>query len=48
MLVFLTDLYGSAPKDAPGYDVLWASTGSRHVPFGQFVPMQAAWRSTDV
>jgi hypothetical protein len=45
MLVFLTDLYGPAPKEATGYDVLWASTGSRHAPFSRLVPMQAAWRS---
>ena len=41
-LVFLTDLYGTFPDDAPGYPVLWASTGSRHAPFGCVIPMQAA------
>jgi predicted metal-dependent peptidase len=41
-LVFLTDLYGAFPDDAPAYPVLWASTGSRHAPFGSVIPMQAA------
>ncbi|MBB6143704.1 putative metal-dependent peptidase [Silvibacterium bohemicum] len=41
-LVFLTDLYGTLPKTAPPYPVLWASTGARRAPFGQVVPMQAA------
>jgi len=41
-LVFLTDLYGSFPESAPDYPVLWASTGSRHAPFGSVIPMQAA------
>jgi predicted metal-dependent peptidase len=41
-LVFLTDLWGTFPDDAPSYPVIWASTGSRPVPFGQVVPMGAA------
>jgi len=41
-LVFLTDLYGSFPASAPSYPVLWASTGGRHAPFGEVIPMQAA------
>jgi predicted metal-dependent peptidase len=41
-LVFLTDLYGSFPPSPPAYPVLWASTGSQKVPFGQVIPMQAA------
>jgi predicted metal-dependent peptidase len=41
-LVFLTDLYGSFPPSAPGYPVLWASTGSQKAPFGEVIPMQAA------
>jgi hypothetical protein len=41
-LVFLTDLYGTFPDDAPAYPVIWASTGSRHAPFGSVTPMQAA------
>jgi predicted metal-dependent peptidase len=41
-LVFLTDLYGGFPPSAPYYPVIWASTGGRHAPFGQIIPMQAA------
>ncbi len=41
-LVFLTDLYGSFPPSAPGYPVLWASTGSQKALFGAVIPMQAA------
>jgi predicted metal-dependent peptidase len=42
MLVFLTDLYGTLPKEEPSYPVLWASTGARRAPFGQLVRLQAA------
>jgi predicted metal-dependent peptidase len=41
-LVILTDLYGTFPESAPEYPVLWASTGSRHAPFGSVIPMHAA------
>jgi predicted metal-dependent peptidase len=41
-LVFLTDLCGAFPREAPAYPVLWASTDSRSVPFGQVIPMDAA------
>jgi predicted metal-dependent peptidase len=41
-LVFLTDLCGTFPKNAPAYPVLWASTESRRAPFGQVIPMEAA------
>jgi predicted metal-dependent peptidase len=41
-LVFLTDLWGTFPSDAPPYPVLWASTDNRTVPFGQVIPMEAA------
>jgi predicted metal-dependent peptidase len=41
-LVFLTDLCGTFPKNAPPYPVLWASTRLRQAPFGQVVPMGAA------
>ena len=41
-LIFLTDLCGSFPAEAPTYPVLWASTETRHAPFGQVIPMQAA------
>jgi predicted metal-dependent peptidase len=42
MVVFLTDLDGVLPDDAPPYEVIWASTGAREAPFGVLVPMQAA------
>jgi predicted metal-dependent peptidase len=41
-LVFLTDLCGTFPTDAPLYPVLWASTGLQKAPFGHVIPMQAA------
>jgi len=41
-MVFLTDLYGGFPESAPDYPVIWASTGSRHAPFGNVIPMHAA------
>jgi predicted metal-dependent peptidase len=41
-LIFLTDLCGTFPGDVPPYPVLWASTETRSVPFGQVIPMEAA------
>jgi predicted metal-dependent peptidase len=41
-LVFLTDLCGTFPKEAPAYPVIWASTEVRRAPFGLVVPMLAA------
>ena len=41
-LVFLTDLCGTFPSEAPPYPVIWASTEARRVPFGEVVPMEAA------
>jgi predicted metal-dependent peptidase len=41
-LVFLTDLWGQFPDQAPPYPVLWASTDTRQAPFGQVIPMEAA------
>jgi hypothetical protein len=41
-MIFLTDLWGTFPDDAPTYPVIWASTGSRQVPFGEVIPMEAA------
>jgi len=41
-LVFLTDLCGTFPSDAPSYPVIWASTERRKAPFGEVVPMEAA------
>ena len=37
-LVFLTDLWGSFPEQAPPYPVLWASTDTRSAPFGLVIP----------
>jgi predicted metal-dependent peptidase len=41
-LVFLTDLRGRFPNEAPPYPVIWASTEARRTPFGQVVPLEAA------
>ena len=41
-LVFLTDLCGSFPEQAPPYPILWASTDTRSAPFGVVIPMEAA------
>ncbi len=41
-LVFLTDLCGTFPSEAPAYPVIWATTEDRRAPFGQVVPMEAA------
>ena len=41
-LVFLTDLCGTFPSEAPPYPVIWASTENRRAPFGQVVPMEGA------
>lgn len=41
-LVFLTDLCGTFPSEAPIYPVIWASTATTRAPFGQVVPLQAA------
>lgn len=40
-LVFLTDLCGTFPSEAPAYPVIWASTEARRAPFGEVVPMEA-------
>ena len=41
-LVFLTDLCGTFPNEAPAYPIIWASTENRRAPFGQVVSMEAA------
>jgi predicted metal-dependent peptidase len=41
-LVFLTDLCGRFPSEAPPYPVIWASTETRRAPFGEVVPMENA------
>jgi predicted metal-dependent peptidase len=39
-LIYLTDLYGSFPKAAPEYPVLWASISSKVAPFGETVMLE--------
>jgi predicted metal-dependent peptidase len=39
-MVFLTDLCGTFPSEAPPYPVIWASTEARRAPFGQVVSME--------
>jgi predicted metal-dependent peptidase len=41
-LVFLTDMCGAFPSEAPPYPVIWASTETRRAPFGQVVSMELA------
>jgi len=41
-LVFLTDLCGTFPSEAPTFPVIWATTEARKAPFGAVVPMEAA------
>jgi len=41
-LVFLTDLCGRFPVEAPSYPVIWATTENRKAPFGEVIPMEAA------
>ena len=41
-LVFLTDLCGTFPNDAPPYPVIWASTENRQAPFGLVIPLVGA------
>jgi predicted metal-dependent peptidase len=41
-LVFLTDLCGTFPSEAPTFPVIWASTECRNAPFGEVVPMEGA------
>jgi predicted metal-dependent peptidase len=37
MLVYLTDMYGTFPKEAPDYPVIWGSIGGKEAPFGEMV-----------
>jgi predicted metal-dependent peptidase len=41
-LIYLTDLWGSFPKEEPPYPVLWVSTSPRVAPFGETIPITAA------
>ncbi len=36
-LIYLTDLMGVFPEEAPGYPVIWAATTEAEVPFGEVV-----------
>ena len=38
--VYLTDMYGRFPDEAPGYPVLWAATTKTEAPFGEVVSME--------
>ena len=41
-LVFLTELCGTFPSEAPTYPVILASTEAPRAPFGVVVPMESA------
>jgi predicted metal-dependent peptidase len=41
-LVFLTDLCGTFPSEAPLFPVIWATTETRRAPFGEVVLMDGA------
>ncbi len=43
-LIYLTDGYGTAPVDSPGYPVLWVLTaeGTSPAPWGQAVPLESS------
>lgn len=38
-LVYLTDMYGDFPKDAPPFDVVWCATTREIAPFGETLPL---------
>jgi predicted metal-dependent peptidase len=40
-MIYLTDLYGKFPSEAPTYPVIWAATTSREVPWGDVVRLEA-------
>jgi predicted metal-dependent peptidase len=40
-VIYLTDLYGRFPSQAPAYPVIWAATSSREVPWGDVVRLEA-------
>ena len=41
-IVFLTDMCGTFPDNAPPFPVIWASTQARTAPFGHVVPVDVA------
>lgn len=41
VLVYLTDMYGDFPSEAPGYPVMWVSTSDiKEAPFGMVLPLE--------
>jgi predicted metal-dependent peptidase len=40
-LVYLTDLYGSFPDQAPAYPVIWAANNDQTGPFGETVHLKS-------
>jgi len=36
-MIYLTDMHGSFPIEAPGYPVIWAATTDQQAPFGEVV-----------
>lgn len=40
-LVYLTDLYGPAPKEAPAYPVMWCCTTDQIAPWGETLKIEA-------
>ena len=41
VFVYLTDLYGPAPEQAPDYPVIWGCTNEQIAPFGETVAIKA-------
>lgn len=39
-LVYLTDMYGSFPREAPNYPVVWCATSDQKAPFGEVVKIE--------
>lgn len=39
-LIYLTDMYGDFPPEAPDYPVLWVSTSDHHAPFGETLRLE--------
>lgn len=39
-LIYLTDLWGDFPEEAPSYPVLWAATTQEEVPFGDVIRIE--------
>ncbi len=41
-VVFLTDMYGSFPRQEPSYPVIWVSAGGENAPFGEVISIASA------